>query len=440
MLHRALDQSYSTEVRHRLTLLVAARTAANACFRFAPPFLATIASGLGVPLERMGIALAISELSGLFSTFTGSVGERMHRRTAMATGLAGTAIATGGAAASPNMWVFCAALVLLAQSKVLFDLGLGAWVSDRVPYAQRGRVMGLTETSWALGLLLGVTAMGLVTAATNWRVGYALGATAVLAMAGLVARTVGADPAAHEHHARTAPTGAKVAPRSWRLVVGAFCLMGSTQMLFVTFGSWLKDHYGMTAAGVSAVVFGLGFCELFSSLSAARFTDHWGKARSAAIGAGVMMPAALILSVVHGHLWIALPMLVIAIAAFEFAIVSTIPLGSELVRDNPARGIAILFTAGTLGRAAMSIPATRLYERHGMAWPALGCAALAGLAVVAVLSYGDTAHGDTAHGDTAHGDTAHGDTAHGDTVHGDTVHGDVVHGDVVHGDAVLGDN
>ena len=169
MLHRGLDATYPEEVRRRITLLTFARTAANGCFRFAPPFLATIASGLGVSLDTIGIAVAISELSGLVSPITGHLAERLHRRTAMAVGLAGVGAGAGLAAASHHVVMFAAALIVIAQSKVMFDLGLGAWISDRVAYERRGRALGLTETSWAMGLLLGVSAMGLVTAASSWR-------------------------------------------------------------------------------------------------------------------------------------------------------------------------------------------------------------------------------------------------------------------------------
>jgi hypothetical protein len=41
---------------------------------------------------------------------------------------------------------------------------------------------------------------------------------------------------------------------------------------------------------------------------------------------------------------------------------------------------------GTLGRAIASVPATRLYERSGIGWPATLCAILAMLTAVAMLS------------------------------------------------------
>jgi predicted MFS family arabinose efflux permease len=385
VLQRALDDSFPAEVRSGITTLTLARTMANGCFRFAVPFLAAISRGNGTTLAGIGVAVAISELAGLLSPLNGEIVERIHRRTAMVVGLTGVAIGATLAASSVHPAMFAAALVLIAQSKMMFDLGLGAWTSDRVPYAQRGRVMGITETSWALGLLLGVTAMGLVTAATNWRWGYGLGAAAVLCMAGVISRKIAPDAGPHTRAGRTARAPIVVREVAV-LMLAMFCLMASSQVLFVTLGSWLDDSFDFTPAMLSAVAFGMGFGELVSSITSARNTDRWGKERSAAAGAAIMVPASIGLALWHDHLLIGLPLLVIAIATFEFSVVSGIPLGTAVVKGSPARGMALMFTAGTLGRAASSIPATRLYEGHGIAWPAVMCATLATCAVVAFLT------------------------------------------------------
>ncbi len=376
MLGRGLDDSYPADVRHHVTTLTVARTTANACFRFAPPFLATIARGNGTNLAGIGIAMAISEMSGLLSPLNGEIVERLHRRTAMAVGLAGVGVGTVIAASSVHPAMFAVGLLLIAQCKVMFDLGLGAWISDRVPFAQRGRVIGLTETSWALGLLVGVSAMGLITAALSWRAGYTLGAVGVVALAALVARTLPADSGAHT--AADRPARGKVQVRAVApLMLAMFCLMAASQALFVTFGSFLDDDFGFTPATLSAVTFGLGFGELVASLLSSWRADRWGKERSAATGAALMIPTAVGLALWHEHLWVALPMLVVAIAAFEFAIVSAIPLGTAAVAGSPARGMALMLGAGTFGRALCSIAATRLYDAHGIAVPALVCAGFA---------------------------------------------------------------
>jgi MFS family permease len=215
VLGRGLDDTFSLEVRQRITLLTLARTTANGCFRFAPPFLATIASGLDVSLDTIGIAVAVSELSGLLSPATGAFAERFHRRTAMASGLIAVGLGALIAAGAQNLVMLAVALVVMNQSKVLFDLGLGAWVSDRVPYEQRGRVIGLTETSWALGLLLGVTSMGLIASVTSWRLAYVFGAVAVIVLGSLVATRVPDDPVGHQQARRSRERRCRASWRWW---------------------------------------------------------------------------------------------------------------------------------------------------------------------------------------------------------------------------------
>lgn len=384
MLHRALNDSFSAEVRDRITLLTVARTAVNSCVRFAPPFLAIIARGNGTTLAGIGVAVAIGELSGLLSPLNAEIVERLHRRTAMTLGLVGVALAVTLAASSVNPAMFAMALIVLSQGKVMFDLGLGAWTTDRVPYAQRGRVMGLVEISWALGLLVGVSLMGLLTAATNWRIGYGLGAAAVVAMAGLIARGIAPDSGPHTRASRAARMPIKVRDVAV-LIFGMFCLMAASQALFVTFGSWLIDAFDFTPTTLSIVAVSLGFTELAASITSSRRTDAWGKERSTAVGATLMVVASIGLAVWHDRVLIALPLCILAIAVFEFAIVSAIPLSTAAIVGSPARGMALMMGAGTVGRATASIPATRLYERFGMAWPALMCAALGTGTVVAML-------------------------------------------------------
>jgi MFS transporter, DHA1 family, inner membrane transport protein len=389
VLARALDDSYPIEVRTNITALTVARTTANACYRFAPPFLATIARGLDVSLDDIGVALAISELSGLLSPFTGRVVERLPRRAAMVGGLFAVAAGTTMVASSTGLVLFAIGLVVLSQSKVVFDLGLGAWLADHVAYERRSRVVGITETSWAFGLLIGVSTMGLVTAATSWRMGYVVGAVAVVTMASVVLRRLPAEPHRANRSVPSGPAGARPAGvRGWGWVVvgGNLALMAASQFLFVTFGSWLEDEFDFTAAAIAAVVFGLGLGELSSSVTSARRTDQWGKEWSAGMGALLMVPAGLGLALWNEHLVIGLVCLVIAICGFEFSIVSSLAIGSQLVAGSPARGIGMLVGAGTLGRAFASVPATRLYERGGITWPAVLCACCASVTVAAMFT------------------------------------------------------
>ena len=76
---------------------------------------------------------------------------------------------------------FAAGLFLLGWAKSVYDIGLGAWIAGHVAYERRSRVVGLTETSWALGLLVGVSLMGLITGVASPRWAYAAAAVVVVA-------------------------------------------------------------------------------------------------------------------------------------------------------------------------------------------------------------------------------------------------------------------
>ena len=75
-------------------------------------------------------------------------------------------------------------------------------------------------------------------------------------------------------------------------------------------------------------------------------------------------------------------MIVAFIGAFEFSIVSLIPIGGELVPGLPGRGIGLLMGAATLGRAITTIPTTWLYDDVGIAASAVLAATWAFAAAV----------------------------------------------------------
>ncbi|MGA1169652.1 MAG: MFS transporter, partial [Ilumatobacteraceae bacterium] len=177
-MRRLLDSSYDTAVRDNLVPLTVTRIAANTCYRFAPPFIAIIAGqaqGFDVSITRVGLVISISELAGFLAPLLGTFVDRVSRRTSLAVGLLGSFVGTMMMAGAPNLVVLCIGLTLLNLLKSCFDLGMAAWISDRVPYERRGRVVGFTETSWALSLLLGVSLLGVITAATSWRIAALVG-------------------------------------------------------------------------------------------------------------------------------------------------------------------------------------------------------------------------------------------------------------------------
>ncbi|MEO6123672.1 MAG: MFS transporter [Ilumatobacteraceae bacterium] len=365
MFSRLLDDSYDIDVRRSISSLTAAKVGANSAVRFAPPFIATIASGLGVNLTTLGTAIAVGELSGLSGPLITRIAGGVTRRSALCIGLLGIALGASLAATSTSVIQFAAGLVLMTMSKLTFDVGVISWLTDRVSYNRIGRVVGLTETAWAGGLFIGVVLMGLLTGLTSWRWGYVLAVVAVVCLAALLRRRLPDEqpPArlSRAEHRDRAPLGAG------RLVVfGTFALAASSQSIFVTFGKWLENDFGFSDTKVAVVVFCLGGIELIAATSTVRFADRWGKQRSTMYGSLVMVPAAALLAILHATLAPALIVMALFICAFEFSIIATLSLASSLIPGRPSTGLGFMVAAATLGRGAVSPLATAVYTHSGM--------------------------------------------------------------------------
>jgi predicted MFS family arabinose efflux permease len=163
-----------------------------------------------------------------------------------------------------------------------------------------------------------------------------------------------------------------------------FFLMAASQCMFVTFGSWLKDDFDFTDAGIAAVAFGFGAVELAASITSARRTDAWGKERSTMFGAAVIVPSGIALLVGQNSPVFGLLLLAVFFIGFEFAIVSLLPIAANMIPGSPGRGLGYTIGGGTLGRAVMSVVATAAYEASGFGLPAF-IGAMCALGVIACI-------------------------------------------------------
>jgi predicted MFS family arabinose efflux permease len=384
MFARFIDTSYAAPVRKNLDRLVWGRLVSNACYRFAPPFIAVIARGLDVSVTQMGVAFMIGEFAGLASPILGRFVDRGNRVVSMTIGMIAITAAVFGAATATTLVQFTIAMFVLSGAKVVFDTALIVWVNDYVPYDRRGRIVGVIETSWALSLFIGVAIMGVATALFSWRAGFAVGGIGMAITGTLI---VSALPR-HEAHPPISTEVRGTVPRSGYLVfASSFLLMGASQCLGITFGPWFEDEFGFSSAALIAVVIVLGLFELVSSVGSSRVTDTWGKEISVRRGALLMVIATSIMATGSHIAPIAVPMLVLFILGFEFALVSMLPLAANIVPNSGGIGLGLTVGAGTCGRAIFSTVATSLYDSVGPVGPAIAASALSAVTVVLITSY-----------------------------------------------------
>ena len=369
-----------TEVRAALVAVLIARTAVNGGHRIVYPFLPEIARGLGVSLATMGVLLALRSLTGLAAPLVPGLAERMGRRTLMVAACASTAAGCLVLAGANGVVAAAVGLVLAGLAKPAFDIPMQGWFGARVPYERRGRVLGTTELTWALSLLLALPA-GFLIAATSWRAPFLL--VAVLAAGGalVVVRLMAGDRPTHRVRQRL-----QWSPSLRRILLVVLGFRIASELLFVVYGSWLEVDFGLSVAAIGVFTVIVVGGELIGEGAVAVFADRVGLKRSimiGLIGSGVVYAA---LGAVGGALWAAVLAVVAWFILFEITIVATIPFVTGLAGEARERALALVATVSVGAGGLAAIAGPQLFRVGGMAL--CGLVAAASVAAAAIVLAG----------------------------------------------------
>lgn len=341
--------------------LFVARLLGTVSLRFAYPFLPTIADGLGTDLATIGVGVAAGEAAGLLAPLIGRRLDRIGRRRGMTDGLVVSAAGCVGVAAAPHVVVFGVALFFVAVGRYLFDVSFGAWIGDEVPFARRGRAIGLGELTWSGAFLVGVPAAGLLASVTSWRVPYLLSAGILLLSIPVVRATLDRKVAGAK---KTKPTAGHARP-TW-LHGAVFALSLGAALFFVTEGAFFETDLGMSDRTISAVVVLLGVGEVIGSLLSAFLADRVGKRVAVMAGIVVLVPGAVGFALA-GSLDLAGVTAALAVGlGFELAFVSALPLVVEVDESHRAGAMGLAVAGLTGARTLAAVVGTRLFVEQGI--------------------------------------------------------------------------
>ncbi len=351
-------------VRRALPALVFGRTSGNVLIRFPYVFLTSIARGLGIQIDTATTILGVRELGGLATPVIGHVADRGHERRVIVGCCVIAGLATMAAPFVGGIWVFGILMFLGGIAKFGSDTAQGAWVGHRVPYARRGRVLGLMEVSWAGAFLVGMPICAWLISVWGWR-GPFVGTGIALVVAGLV-QWVRLPPDEVEVASDRAPMRFRI-PRELRGVMVFAALQPFAQMMvFAVAGDWFVSDLGMSLAGLGINTVLLGLAELAGTGIAAIASDRLGKRRTAMAGAVVAIPLSAVLGFTGGSALIGVSALVLMDVAIELAFVAVLPLITELDPEARASAIGVAMAVVTSSRAISSILAGVVYVNWGM--------------------------------------------------------------------------
>lgn len=351
-----------------LPLIVAIRVIFNTMVRMVYPFLPVFGRGLSVDYQLMTLAVTLRSASGVLGPFLASVADVHGRKVGMLFGLAMFTLGVGLIAVWPTYLAFVFALILTMLGNLTFMPAMQAYLGDQVPYRQRGLVLGLTEFGWSLAFITGVPLMGLLIARSGWRAPFPwLFGAGLLALFSLALLIMNGDP----------PTlGAQAGlwfnlrsilnqPAALAGLMLGLSMSAANELVNMVFGIWLEDAFAVriTALAIASVI--IGVSELGGESLVTTLTDRIGKLRAVSAGLIANIAVCLLLPWLGSTLTGALIALFLFYLTFEFALVSAIPMMTEVFPAARATLMAGFIACTAFGRALGGLIALPIYTLGG---------------------------------------------------------------------------
>lgn len=390
----AYSQSNSPKPPTLLRQIVAVmffRLLLNTGRRFIYPFAPAFSRSLDVPLAAITSILATCQVAALLGLFSGPLADRFGYRAMMRTGLgllAGGMLLCG---LVPGYWWLFAGLVIASLGKIVFDPAIQAFIGTHVPFERRGRVIGAVEMAWAGSTLLGIPALGLIIdhlglTSAFW-IFALLGGLSWLSI-GFFIPADSPAPATADHGRVSLfvalPQLVRSRPAVGMLLFGFFISLANDS-LFVVYGAWFEQSFstGIALLGFSTVA--IGAAELLGESATAIFADRLGIKRATLLGLGLTSLAYLLLPVLGQTLTLAMTGLFLIFLAFEFTIVCSFSLSTELMPGARATMMAGFYATAGVGRMIGVLLGGWLWLVGGIsavAWSAAACTVCALLALL----------------------------------------------------------
>ena len=372
----------------RILAAILCRLLLNTARRFAYPFAPVLSRGLGVSLTSITSLIAVNQATAILGIGFGPLGDRFGYRRMMLMGMGMLSMGMLAAGVFPFYYSVMVALFLAGLGKSIFDPAIQAYVSRQVQYKKRGMVIGLLEMSWAGSTLIGIPCVALLMNRFDWQTPfYVLGGLGLVGMIALVSL--------FPKNKRTkAPTiERKSLWRAWphlianRAALGAlayaFFISVANDNLFVVYGAWLEQSFQ-----VSVVVLGIGtgvigLAELCGEGLTVLISDRIGLRRSILAGLVLTIVNYALIPLYGQHLSYALTGIFLVFLTFEFMIVTSMSLCTEILPAHRATMMAAFFAAAGIGRVIGALMGGYLWLFGGI-W--LTGMVSAGITVLALFS------------------------------------------------------
>jgi predicted MFS family arabinose efflux permease len=387
---RLKSQQSTARLVFRIGVATLCRLVLNTSRRFVYPFAPVLSRGLGVPLTAITSLIALSWATAILALFFGPIIDRLGYRLMMIVGLSLLAAGMLVAGFLPFYGVVLVAVFLAGLGKSVFDPAVQAYISEHVPYARRGMAIGLMEFSWAGSTLLGIPVVALLIDGFGWRSPFLLmGALALLGVGAFVVFFPPVDTSVSgprpQIKFKDAWQGMLRQKTARGAIVFVFLISVANDNLFVVYGAWLEKTFGLSIVALGLGTSTIGVAELLGETMTATLADRFGLKRSVMIGLTICIISYMILPFLARTISTALLGLFLVFITFEFMIVTSVPLVTELLPATRATMMASYLAAAGFGRVVGALIGGPVWLMGGIWATGLVSAMMNALALVALI-------------------------------------------------------
>lgn len=341
----------------------------NIGYRAVYPFLPFIASDLGVSFQSAAEIVQVRNLAGLAAPLFGPLSDHYGRRAIMLIGLAISFLAclTIGFVGSFILSVIAIAVLNFGLS--VYEPAQHAYIGDRVPYAERGRAISLTEVAWSAAALAGLPLFGIIVEFFGWRAGFVLvGISGFFVMAltrfGLPGES---KDGTSMHGGVWIEAFVKIfhEPVAIGVLATSIIVLACNENLNIVYAEWMQSSFVMSAIALGSVAAAMGAAEFAGEFISSVYVDRIGKHRFVAITIVLAAAAYVLLPLMGRDALLSTIGLALAFFMFELMIVSMLPLITEVVPSARATLMSLNIAAVLFGRAVGSYSGPYLYLHQG---------------------------------------------------------------------------
>ena len=364
---RQISQDYQAierPLRVQILVFTLIRLIFNTLFRMVYPFLPVFSRGLGVDIATLSLAITNRSLAGMSVPFLTAFVNRRGRKFGMLFGVGLFAIGAVIVAIKPSFPAFMVMLILTTLGKFGFDPSMQAYLGDRIPYQRRGLVLSITELGWSLSFFIGIPLASILISQRGWMSPFLILAILGFGAGAVLIFLVPRDAASEESQTNLFQNIREVLsypPALIGLSIGSLGSAGN-EVINLVFGVWMEDSFGLMIIALGGAAAVIGLAELGGEIFSGGLVDRFGKVPAIRVGLIANCFAALLFPVIGKSVTGALISLFIFFITFEYWLVSSIPMMTEIMPGARATLMAFNVAGLSMGRAIGAFVAPSLFN------------------------------------------------------------------------------